>query len=237
MYIQSLDALMIIKLAENLACLFDHRAWTRGTYPYKPLTKREWWLNEGLSLIETERMVSFVCLDGKTDGLLGHAALINKGKFWECGRWAVDPLVCGRGIGESLVRACVDYAESTGTKESYQIRWFVVGCSYYQSFSERICRSLGMTLLGVKPDIYSLPDARWGETLFVWRLASVRKPEGLSRDQIKLGIVGLWPNDQGGWDQIKAESLPSFEVTKMSSPIKGRVAIHTTRETLEFMKG
>lgn len=216
------------EICYGLADLFGHRAWERGMYPYSSLTKKDWWRDEAFFLVSAERIISFAYLDGKN--VLGHAALVKKGKIWECGRWAVDPRHQGKKIGSNLVRACVAYAETHG------IKWFTVGCSYYQSYSELICRSLGMSLLGVHPDIYTTRGASWGETLFIWRKGKISNPKELTRDQVRSGVVGLRVDERGEWEEIRTRNLPRFETVELAGPIRGRVPIHTTRETLDFMK-
>jgi|GEM_PF-4619418 RimJ/RimL family protein N-acetyltransferase len=229
MEIQKLTTLLLNrKVARQLAALFARKAWPKGMYPYEPLTKKSWWASEGKRLIADGSMISFVGFDNGR--VVGHAAIVNHGWYWECGRWAVDPRTQGKGLGYKLVRSCVDFA-----RQDSGIRWFVIGCSYYQSFSERICRDLGMTFLGINPDIYHRNGASWGETLFIWSAPGEKLPASISHEQLGLGVTGIWPDEFGLWRSIIPESLPRFVTKKPKGRLEGRVSVHTTKETVDFL--
>jgi RimJ/RimL family protein N-acetyltransferase len=198
-------------------------------YPYRPLTQESWWLSEGADLIESSKMISHISLNDEK--VVGHAALVLHGSYWECGRWAVDPSVQGRMVGHSLVQACVDFAKLDG------IAWFVTGCSYYQSLSERICRSLGMKFLGINPNIYRIKGTSWGETLFIWHNPGKRAPVSFTKRHVRQGIAGLWPKETGGWKQIVAtDNLLRFVIEQPVGVLKGSIPVHTTHDTLMFMR-
>lgn len=214
-------------VADQLAELFDRRAWPKGFYPYRPLTKSGWWLNEGRAALRSGNIVSFVAVE--KDRIIGHAALVNHRGFWESGRWAIDPAHQGKGVGNNLVATSVEWAKQQ------KVVWFVVGCSYYQRFSELICRRLGMKFLGIKPDIYQINGAVWGETLFLWQKEE-RWGRQLTKELLKRGTVGLWPDSSGEWKRIFAQELPTFELARHSCELKGKIAVHTTAETWRIMK-
>lgn len=226
-------------IAEQLAELFNGKGWTKGLYPYRKLTTAEGWMSR-----MEHKMISFVAV--AAGEIAGHAALIDHGWYWEAGRLAVSRHHQGYGIGRKLLNARIKYATDNG------IKWFVIGCSYYQAISEINCLKRGMVPLGVVPNTYTELGMTWGEVIYLWTAEGYRieldasdfsqalidhYPDKFYRGnrlipQKNSGKVCVLMPGEKEWEFVKKTELPPVIIDNPTGEIvAGQSKIKTTETT------
>ncbi len=118
-------------------------AWTgqdgQCYFPYLPLTTAEFWQNEVVRDWGAGIMSSWALLeDGR---IVAHAALVNKGDYWELGRWVALP-DAPHGAVTTLCREIMQHVHEAGIN-------IQVECTQAHTSSQYICEQIGLRFAGI----------------------------------------------------------------------------------------
>ena len=124
-------------------------------FPYMPLTTADFWQESVAKEWLNKSMYSWV-MTNSDDRIISHVALVNKGDFWEFGRWVAFPSA-PKGITTTLCQAVMEFIRI----KKLQIR---VECTQTHTRSQAICEKIGLRFAGI--GILKKVDNIWWDIIF-----------------------------------------------------------------------